>query len=450
MVYKRFSLVIIFNILLLALLTYLFLWSSAQEHLSFTKYGFAGFAILEIIYIIYLVNKTNSDIHRFLENFIINEPFPRFRNKYKEKYFKKIETELNRIAESYGTVKLEKESEHQLLLNTLEHLESAIIATDENDKILFSNSTFNTFFPKRIKELKDIQRLNPELYKTLNYVKSNKPELIKLTQNKIIKSYSVKTNNFILNKKQIKLFSFNDIEKELATKEIINWQTLIRILRHEIINSVTPIASLSTSMTEFYDKLEFERTELKEIENLLNTSQKSFNAIQKRGKGLLDFIEKFKSISAIPEPEIREINIEELFQQIETLFKSELTTLKIEFELIIKPEHLILEADEKLIGQVLINLIKNSVEAFNKVPNKNKKITLSAHLHNNTIVLHVEDNGIGISAENTDKVFIPFYTTKKEGSGIGLSFARQVMFLHHGYINIQSKENEFTKVELLF
>ncbi len=273
--------------------------------------------------------------------------------------------------------------------------------------------------------------------------------MIKLTENKIIKSYSIKTNNFALNKKQIKLYSLNDIEKELARKEIINWQTLIRILRHEIINSVTPIASLSTSMTEHYNELEFEKTELKEIGTLLNTSQKSFNAIEKRGKGLLDFIEKFKTISAIPKPEIRKIKIVELFQQIETLFKSEITKQKIEFEFKINPENLVFDADEKLISQVIINLIKNSIEAFDN--KQNNKIALTACSNgNSTVSLFVEDNGIGIPIENTDKVFIPFYTTKKEGSGIGLSFARQVMFLHNGYINIQSQENEFTRVELLF
>ncbi len=446
MIYKRFIFIIIFNILLLAILIYLFFWASNQEHLSFTRYGFIGLAILEIFYIIYFLNKTNKEIYKFLKNFVINEPFPKFKSAYKEKYFTKIESELNRIADSYGKVKLAKESEHQLLLNTLEHLDSAVLAIDENGQVIFSNSAFNMLLSTKITELKSLEAINKELYHTLNSIKPGKPAVLKLVHEKVVKPFSVKGNTFILNKKQVRLFSFNDIGKELAKEEIINWQALIRILRHEIINSVTPIASLSNSMTEHFNDLDFKNDPV-ELNSILNTSHKSFNAIEKRSKGLLDFIEKFKIISAIPKPEVKMIKVTGLFQQIETLFKPEFSKFKIAL-LIDSKDDLYIKADEKLLTQVLINLIRNAIDAVKEV--QYKKIDLIAELRDETVIISVKDSGTGIPEENIEKVFIPFYTTKKEGSGIGLSFVRQVMILHNGFVQVSSEENEFTKVELLF
>jgi len=444
MIYKRFTVILAFNVLILAILIYLLYWSFNQDYLSFTKYGFIGLILLEIFYIIYFVSKTNREIYTFLENFVINESFPKFKNRYKEKYYTKLENELNRIAESYGSVKLEKESEHQLLLNTVEHLDSAIIAIDENEKVLFSNSAFNKLFTKQISELYDLKNINEELYKTLKTIVPSKPTVIKLTNEKIIKPFSVKTNNFVLNKKWISLFSFNDIGKELAKEEIINWQTLIRILRHEIINSVTPISSLANSMNDAYNNLDYHSIESNEI---LNTTHKSFGAIEKRSKGLLEFIEKFKVISAIPKPEKSNINIKSLLIQIGDLLKAELQKFNVNISINCNKD-LVIKADEKLISQVLINLFKNSIEALKHTKIKNIKITSA--LINDSPAIVIEDTGIGIPTENLEKIFIPFYTTKKKGSGIGLSFARQVMLLHNGFVNIYSEENKYTKVELLF
>lgn len=446
MIYKRFVIILIFNVLALALFIYSFFWASNQEYLSFTKYGFLGLAVLETFYIIYFINKTNKEVYRFLENFVINEPFPKFKNSYKEKYFVKIESELNRIADSYGKAKLEKESEHQLLINTLEHLDTGIVAIGENGRVMFSNSSFNALFPVQINELKSLEPINENLYNTLNSIKPGKPEVLKLGHEKLIKPFSIKTNHFILNRKPVKLFSFNDIGKELAKEEVINWQTLIRILRHEIINSVTPIASLSNSMTESYNELTPGKG-LSGFEGILGTSHKSFSAIEKRSKGLLEFIEKFKTISAIPVPEMKNIKVAGLFQQIETLFKPGFSKLGIMFDAR-SDEELSLNADEKLISQVLINLIKNAMDAVSET--QNKKISLIGKFDKESTIISIEDSGIGVPKENIEKIFIPFYTTKKEGSGIGLSFVRQVMFLHNGFVTISSAENSFTKVELLF
>jgi len=198
-------------------------------------------------------------------------------------------------------------------------------------------------------------------------------------------------------------------------------------------------------MNDNYNSLDYKSLKANKI---LETSHKSFSAIEKRSKGLLDFIERFKVISAIPKPELSNLKVQNLFNQIEDLFKAELQKFNINIS-INNTQDAQINADEKLISQVFINLIKNAIDALKEI--KDGRITISAFYNTNSnIIIYIEDNGVGIPVESLNKVFIPFYTTKKEGSGIGLSFARQVMLLHNGFINLYSEENSYTKVELLF
>ena len=439
MVYKRFSFIISIQVILLASFIALGFWSINQDYLSFTKYGFFILALLQMGYIIYYINKINNDIHKFLQNFVIDDAFPRYRNTFKDGSFKRIEDQLNRIASSYGQVKLEKETEHQFLHHLVEHLDTAIFAISEDEKVLLSNSNAKHLFKKEIKLLSQFNSILDGLDSVIRNLKMGDPEVVRLPEGNFIKPYSLKTTSFTLNRKNIKIVSFNDIDKELVKEELNNWQTLMRILRHEIINSITPITTLAGAMTDnFID--EPVNTELDTAEtSLLELSRKGFEAIMKRGKGLLSFVDRFKTISGMPEPVKTEFYISELFKDISVLMQDEFKNYEVEFNYAVSSDELKLYADEKLISHVLINLLKNAIEATET--KSEKKVVLSAsHAETREVVISVEDNGIGIPHENLEKIFVPFYTTKETGSGIGLSFARLVMHKHGGQLNVNSSK----------
>jgi signal transduction histidine kinase len=210
------------------------------------------------------------------------------------------------------------------------------------------------------------------------------------------------------------------------------------VLTHEIINSVSPITLLSSTLVKMFEKdgkpKQLGELEQSEIVNALSGLQ----AISKRSNGLSRFVESYKSLTKIPEPEFAEIGVKELFGQIILLMKKGFSSSTVELSTRVIPDDLTIIADEKMIEQVLINLIKNAMEAGDG----KLKILLAARAEKGTVKIEVSDNGPGISMEVIDNIFVPFYTTKKDGSGIGLSLSRQIIRKHGGNLEVISKEGE--------
>lgn len=222
----------------------------------------------------------------------------------------------------------------------------------------------------------------------------------------------------------------------MSEAETEAWQKLIRVLTHEIMNSIAPIISLSETVTE---RAATHGMNEKDYDIMLQSMQ----TIHRRSKGLLDFVENYRKLTRIPTPVMHPFSLLSLFRDIEALLPME----GIDFAYSVKPDVLRLYADRALIEQVLINLLKNAVEACSEATQP--QIRLNAFLQENTTVISVRDNGTGIVAEAIDKVFVPFFTTKQGGSGIGLSISRQIMNRHGGTITVASKP-EGTEFQLIF
>jgi len=271
---------------------------------------------------------------------------------------------------------------------------------------------------------------------------------LKLTIDNNIVQLSIKAANFKIKNRNIKLISLQNIKTEIDQSEVDAWQKLIRVLTHEIMNSVSPIKLLSSSLIDMFE----ENNEIKTIDEITNTTIQDsvfgLKTIRKRSSGLSNFVENYKSLTQISKANFSDFKICELFKQINTLLKSELEQKSIQFDLNCQPQDLIIHADEKLIEQVLINLIKNASEALKN--STNPIIKIEAEFINEFVQIKVSDNGPGISSELQDNIFIPFYTTKEKGSGIGLSLSRQIMNLHGGNISVKSEPDNGTAFTLIF
>jgi len=215
------------------------------------------------------------------------------------------------------------------------------------------------------------------------------------------------------------------------------WQKLVRVLTHEIMNSIAPIISLSETITE--------RAEQNKMnEDDYQTMLQSIQSIHRRSKGLLDFVENYRKLTRIPAPVIRPVPVSEIFNQIELLF----TENKSSIHFSLASSNLHIHADRTLIEQVLINLIKNAVEACTDTPDG--QVLVKAFRKENTVAITISDNGCGIVPEAIDKIFVPFYTTKPGGSGIGLSLCRQIINRHGGTISVASEEERGTTFSISF
>lgn len=246
-----------------------------------------------------------------------------------------------------------------------------------------------------------------------------------------------------LAEEQYKLLSFTDIKNQLDAKELESWQSLINVLTHEIMNSVSPLTCLSENLEKSYKDMNVGTLI---SEKMLVKTQTGLRVIKEQGEGLMHFVESYRELSRIPKPQIQNVSVKKLFGHVKTLLCLD-EDININYEFSIADEDLSIAIDEQLIIQVMVNLIKNAQFAlFEK-----GIIRIRAELNEDGfVVISIEDNGSGIKLEDIQSVFIPFFTTKENGSGIGLPIARSIMRLHNGNINLESIYGEGTRVLISF
>ncbi|MEL6538877.1 MAG: ATP-binding protein, partial [Bacteroidota bacterium] len=288
------------------------------------------------------------------------------------------------------------------------------------------------------------------LYAALEALDPGAKTLLRLNHNLHL---AMSATELVLQGKSIKLVALHNIVSELQQKEIDAWQNLTRVLRHEIMNSVTPISSLTSTMKDILaEDLEDHTDDEKKIsKDTLEDIQLGLDTIQNRSQGLIRFVDAYRNITNIPEPEFQHVPLKDLLARTEQLMRAEMMARDVTFEYKMEESlsSTLLSADPELIEQVLINLVKNAMEAVEG--KDNGKICLHATPNEeHRVQVQVIDNGPGIIPEAQERIFVPFYTTKKQGSGIGLALSRQIMQLHNGSLTVESEPDQETVFTMHF
>jgi two-component system nitrogen regulation sensor histidine kinase NtrY len=435
-----FNIRITIHTTVLAVTSALFIWTLSKDYLMVTRFSLGVLWVFQIFLLIYYVNKTNRDLLLFLQSFEFQDDTLTF-NKNKKLPFKPLYNEFNRIIESFRNIKLEKEMEQQYFQYSIKHVDTGLISVDEHGNVeLYNAAAKRLLHLEYAQNILAFERVKKGLADQFMNLTPGKQDMVKLVIENEILSLSIRAAEFRLQEKQIKLISLQNIKNELDEQELDSWQKLIRVLTHEIINSVSPITLLSSTLVKMFEadgkpKLMSE-LEQEQIENAL----KGLQAIHKRSKGLSRFVESYKSLTKIPEPVLGTIKVNAVFEQILALMDKNITTYGILIESKVIPEDLTIHADEKLIEHVLINLLKNAIEACQG--RSDIKIVFRSFKEKGDVKIVISDNGPGISSEVIDNIFVPFYTTKKEGSGIGLSLSKQILRRHGGNLEVISEEGK--------
>ncbi|NOQ25702.1 MAG: GHKL domain-containing protein [Bacteroidales bacterium] len=363
-----------------------------------------------------------------------------FRNVQFIPRFKESEQAINRIKKIILTTKMEKEVQYNFLQILMENIPSGIIVLKGTKLFLINNSAKKILLLKEIFSLDIIKNQYPDFYKSIINQKHVESELIMLNHDlkSIQLSYSISPIKLL--KEDAKIINFQNIKSNLEKNELLAWNKLIRTMTHEIMNSVTPIISLSeagyniSSNNDNPKKLQ--DLTLKNIEHI----QKSFKSIHNKSLWLNEFINDYRKLIRIPQPKLSKINLNEFMNDVihsmNSIFKEE----KIEIEN--KIENILINIDKNLIEQVLINLFNNAIDSLKS--NENKSITVYSESDSQHILLHVIDNGKGIPKEILSEIFVPFFSTKETGSGIGLSVVKQIMHMHDGDVEVISNKKSTT------
>ena len=446
MVFNRFFRIVIVQAVLLAISGTFFLWSLMQDYLIITKFTIGIIWVLQITLLIYYLTRTNRGLDNFLQSV---KYLDSARGVIEgDKSFDLLNLTYNEIIDSIQKVKIEKEAEHHYFQNTIEHVGIGLISfNDEGHIELFNKAAREIFRIEFIRNIQELDKSVPGISELLFSLKQKHSKMIKVVSDNEILKLSIRKTVFKIQDNTVNLVSLQNIRTELEEEEIEVWKKLISVLTHEIMNSVTPVKSLTGTVIKMYEKSR--GSEVNNKSENIDDILLALNTIQKRSNGLLSFVETYRNLTKIPKPVFCDIELKSFLHEITILMDSELQSSNIIISTEVKPEDLKLTADEKLITQVIINLIKNSIESINNTTNGKIQIKVCLSLPSD-IIIQVIDNGTGISADRIDKVFIPFYTTKEKGSGIGLSLSRQIMKLHGGIISVFSRPGEETVFSLRF
>jgi signal transduction histidine kinase len=247
--------------------------------------------------------------------------------------------------------------------------------------------------------------------------------------------------------KKFRIVSLKDITKELEEQELDSWHKLFRVITHEIMNSIAPITSLSQTLTRFYRKNGSHKSPDDINEKIITDTLSGLKVIDDMSNGLMSFVKNYRQLSKIPSPKIEKIEIKSWLLNLKTLMVEMTKNFEIALKITVSENCRTIYSDEKLLNQVVLNLIKNSIEALEESQSGEIKIQVQKTDENRTL-LTIKDNGMGISDEDLDKIFVPFFTTKEHGNGIGLSLSKQIIRKLGGSLAIKSKQDVGTEVNL--
>ena len=409
------------------------------------------FIILIMAQTIFLLSYAESSFKKvrlFLDNIKQDDYTSLFPVKFDGTETDDLHIEFNAILAKLKEDQAEKDANYQYFRSVFQHLSIGLITFEEDGKIQILNTAAKRMLNiTQLHSISEIEGVNKELHQAIHSLRTGGSELIKIAHPDGIMQLSVYVIELLMRDVKIKLVSLQNIQSELEEKEMEAWQNLVKILTHEIMNSIAPISSLAATIKGDIEQKIDENASIPpdDLEDYLM----GIGTIEKRSEGLINFVSDFRSLAHIPTPKFQVIKIKNLFMQLETLMQHQFESNQIQIKCNVTPHDLILFGDQNLIEQVLINLIHNGIHAMQDAITK--VLSLDAFIdESGKIIIEVSDSGKGIEEEALSKIFIPFFTTKSKGSGIGLSLSKQIMRRHKGNIQVRSKLGQGTTFKLIF
>ena len=442
------------NIIIRVLLLVVF--CSVLGYFLFVDYSIR-IAIISIIAIMVLtlnlisfLNTTNKKIRFFFDSVRNDDSSLSFPIDIKGLAFSELYGSMNRVNQQIQKLKIENRQQEQYFQTLLEHLGTGIITYDNRGHIMHANSAAKRLLSAEVlTHLSQIERIDKKLFHTISSIKPFERKLVALNNEQGEIQLSLKATSFGIKGNELIILSIQDIKHELDEKELESWMKLIRVLMHEIMNSITPITSLSESLSKIYSINGDPVLPGEVTSNDIDITLQGLNVIKDQGKGLMSFVESYRKLTRVPEPEKKKFKVSDLLSRVQILYDSLQKNQKVELFVKVTNPDLEIFADQNLISQVLINLMKNALEANEN--NAECRITIAAGTDiENRPELCVTDNGPGISEEKLEEIFVPFFTTKEKGSGIGLSISRQIMKVHGGNLKVRSVPGKETVFCLSF
>jgi len=392
--------------------------------------------------------EAHEELSQFVESIHYRDFSRNFDVKHAPVELQPLRKGFNEINTTFKIISKEKETQYQYLQKILELVDTGILSYKfSTSEVVWMNESLKRMLQlPYLKTINSLARRDEELFNHIIALKPGESKIasarVESTSFKILLSATA----FQTDGEKYKLIAFQNVDEALDETEAKAWQKLLSVMTHEIMNSIAPISSLADTLK---NRLKQSLTSLNNDSGSVDDLELGIETIKRRSEGLLKFAETYRNLNKITTPNLKKIYVRDLFESLNRLMQPTLDQKNIDLQIVLKDTSLVLEADTSLIEQVLINLVVNAIEAVKD--RQEARIILSAHIDaKNKVAIKVSDNGSGMPAEMIDKIFIPFFSTKKSGGGIGLSLCKQIMMLHKGNIQVYSQEGKGTSMLLHF
>ncbi|MCL5034388.1 MAG: ATP-binding protein [Bacteroidetes bacterium] len=467
MVFRRFSVVVFARTVVLCLSVFVLIYLLTKTTFVATPFIVSLLIIAQIYSLMHYVQKTNRDIARFFDSIKYSDFSQSFHTTVRGSSFEELNKAFSDVIEEFRRARSEKEEQYRYLQIVVQHVGIGLIGYTAEGRVELMNTAAKRLLKvNNVQNISDLKSVSKRLREALDQINAGENVLVKFVNDNELFQLSIYATEFKMRDTQYKLVSLTNIQNELEEREMEAWQNLIRVLTHEIMNSVTPIISLSSTAGSLLDRFvnshEKGAGSWKEPASLSLPSSVSpvpcsvmedvkgaLDTISRRSNGLLHFVDDYRNLTRIPAPSFQVFRIANLLDRVHKMFAERFQVRGVEYSQAVEPAELELTADPDLIEQVIINLVMNSIGALAGA--SSPRIGLSAKTDSRGgVLVQVSDNGHGIPEELQEKIFIPFFTTRKEGSGIGLSLSRQIMRAHKGSITVSSIPDTETVFTLRF
>jgi nitrogen fixation/metabolism regulation signal transduction histidine kinase len=403
-----------------------------------------------VVNLVNYLNSTNRKISYFLDSVQNEDSTLTFPVNIADKPIREIYAGLNKVNKQIQQLMIEGRQQEQYFQTLLEHVGTGIITFDTKGLVLHANSAAMKMLGVNIlTHISQLEKVNPNMFQAIRNIQPFDQKLVSVISERGSIQLSIKATPFKTKYDELILLSVQDIRNELDEKELDSWMKLIRVLMHEIMNSIAPITSISESLCQFF-MIDGRPARPEEVtETTIQSTLRGLSVIKEQGNGLMFFVESYRKLTRLPKPEKKIFRVEDLFSRIKVLYTSLENSEIVKLTVTVNPLDMELFADENLISQVLINLTKNALQANEKNP-EGKIQVIAGFNSEHRPEIRVVDNGPGIPEEILEQIFVPFFTTREKGSGIGLSLSRQIMRLHGGSLQVRSAQGKETEFRLIF
>ncbi len=414
--------------------------------------------IMQFIEVTRFIAKTNTELVRFFEAIRYADFSQRFDLKSLGTGFDELGSTFTDILQKVQTVRSSQESELKQIKAIIEHVPVPLLSIDNNGAVtLWNNSVRRLFGAHALTKVEDFSQFDSDFPKKLQSILAGERTLVNISIDDMEHCLIISATEIITATHRETLISLQDIQSELAAAQLQAWQELVSVLTHEIMNSITPVASLAKTTVDLVEDVQQKTKALshisqpihQEINEELDDVLGAVKTVARRSDGLMQFVTSYRRLTQLPVPNRKRVSVEQLFNHVISLTSQEIKATGTLLVTSITPTTLSLNVDVDMIEQILINLLKNAEQAVNKCPSPTITMQASLHLRGH-VLIEISDNGNGIEPENIEQIFVPFFTTKKEGSGVGLALTRQVMLAHQGKVSVKNNKQGGACFSLIF